>query len=441
MSLSTDNERVAFVLDENQPDDLKLPLVNQISDEGLVEILTTLKTTRRYASDPNHDELALAAAQAIQDGKLLEEAAMDFPEWTLHIVYPILVEKCPSYTPEFILRDKHAWGESRTRAREAIVAQAAKEHRCLYITSEKSGEKELFSNSGGCVPVVFADTDPYISLTNYMSAEDPRAVVLDEEDGHLVLWELRPGGFRELYAGRSCSLYSVPEAFFINEPIVWETNRASTMVVPVVCEKRIEDTYQTLVAAARDGLCVMHEYAEDKEYMDAVDLALERTISLDNQPALIVEDGTLVSYIKPGEYEEEVVVPDGVTRIGCRAFYEAWVGSVIIPEGVTCIEAEAFYGCTLSHVTIPSSVTTIEEWAFAGCENLHEVVIPGSVTSIERWAFGYRRNWLYYDPAPVDRNVPSYIITLIGEPGSEAQRYADDNTWYDCCLIATFKEA
>lgn len=317
-------------------------------------------------------------------------------------------------------------------------AKDDKDGRYLYITSEKSGEKEFFSNSGGCVPVLFADTDPYISITNYMSAEDRSAVVLDEEDGHLVLWELRPGGFRGLYGGRSCSLYSVPEALFLKEPVVWETNRVSTKIAPVVCEERIEDTHQTLVAAAQDGLCVMHEYEENEAYQNAVDLALERTISLDDQPALIVEDGTFVSYIKPGEYEEEVVIPDGVTRIGYRAFYEAWIGSVIIPEGVTCIEAEAFYGCTLSHVSIPNSVTTIEEWAFAGCENLREVVIPSSVTSIERWAFGYRRNWLYYDPTPVDRLAPSYIITLIGEPGSEAQRYADDNKWYECCLIAKF---
>ena len=121
-----------------------------------------------------------------------------------------------------------------------------------------------------------------------------------------------------------------------------------------------------------------------------------------------------------------VVIPDSVTSIGYEAFYnyssltsvyitdiKAWcnisfsgysanplnyannlylnnelVTELVIPNTVTKIEAYAFYNCdSLTSVVIPNSVTSIGYQAFAGCSSLTSVVIGDSVTSIGDEAF------------------------------------------------------
>lgn len=84
---------------------------------------------------------------------------------------------------------------------------------------------------------------------------------------------------------------------------------------------------------------------------------------MDDANGFVIEDGVLEEYTGPGG---EVVIPQGVTRIG---------------EG-------AFEGCSsLSGVVMPQGVMTIGESAFSGCTGLSSVVIPGSVTAIGEDAF------------------------------------------------------
>ena len=84
-----------------------------------------------------------------------------------------------------------------------------------------------------------------------------------------------------------------------------------------------------------------------------------------------------------------VVIQDGVTSIGDRAFMDcSSLNNVTIPNSVTNIGTSAFYGCnSLSSVTIPNSVTNIGTYAFYGCSSLSSVTIPNSVTSIGTYAF------------------------------------------------------
>ncbi|WP_400219651.1 leucine-rich repeat domain-containing protein [Methanomethylophilus alvi] len=96
--------------------------------------------------------------------------------------------------------------------------------------------------------------------------------------------------------------------------------------------------------------------------------------------------GNLIQY--PAGASESYSVPDSVTSIGGRAFYEGTVVSVTIPDSVTSIGDRAFYGCySLASITLPGSLTSIGADAFYGCSSLTSMTIPDSVSSVGEYAF------------------------------------------------------
>ena len=90
-----------------------------------------------------------------------------------------------------------------------------------------------------------------------------------------------------------------------------------------------------------------------------------------------------------GKLITDLVIPDGVTSIGYRAFQScSGLTSITIPNSVTSIGNYAFDECSgLTSVTIPNSVTSIGSGAFYGCSGLTSITIPNSVTSIGNYAF------------------------------------------------------
>ena len=109
---------------------------------------------------------------------------------------------------------------------------------------------------------------------------------------------------------------------------------------------------------------------------------------------------------------ENVIIYNGVTSIGGRAFYEhtalksVTIGgsvtsigesafyncesltSIVIPDNVTSIDNSAFSGCgSLTILNIGTGVTNIGDRAFYGCESLLNITIPDSITNIGRDAF------------------------------------------------------
>ena len=96
----------------------------------------------------------------------------------------------------------------------------------------------------------------------------------------------------------------------------------------------------------------------------------------------IVEDSVIRAEVFKDDKElTSIVVPDGVTEIGERAFSGCSnLTSITIPESVTQIGERAFEGCSsLTSITIPNSVTEIGSGAFTGCSSLTSITIPNSV--------------------------------------------------------------
>jgi hypothetical protein len=99
---------------------------------------------------------------------------------------------------------------------------------------------------------------------------------------------------------------------------------------------------------------------------------------------------TLVgSWAKNRATATEIVMPDGVTKIGDCAFRDCKsLNSIKIHEGVTKIGNLAFADCiSLTEISIPNSVTGIGGAAFCDCILLESIVIPESVTKIGDYAF------------------------------------------------------
>ncbi len=115
-----------------------------------------------------------------------------------------------------------------------------------------------------------------------------------------------------------------------------------------------------------------------------------------------------------GYYITSITIPEGVTTIGARAFYEcSKLTSLTIPASVTSIGERAFQYCSglaavnfeensqlksignqafascvsLASMTLPTGVLSIGEEAFLNCCDLTVMTVPGSVTSIGVGAF------------------------------------------------------
>lgn len=96
---------------------------------------------------------------------------------------------------------------------------------------------------------------------------------------------------------------------------------------------------------------------------------------------------------------------------------------IVVPDGVTSIGERAFSGCDLAWVMLPYTLTYIADRAFYD-SGLGDIVIPDSVTSIGRQAFGY-----YVERFAIGDHVEhrdSYF-TLNGRKGGPAERYAREH--------------
>ena len=84
----------------------------------------------------------------------------------------------------------------------------------------------------------------------------------------------------------------------------------------------------------------------------------------------------------------DLVIPEGVTRIGPYAFVRCeGIKSVKFPSTLTSIGSNAFYQSGLESVAIPPTINKIEEYTFSGCANLKSVTIPEGVDTIGFSAF------------------------------------------------------
>jgi len=89
---------------------------------------------------------------------------------------------------------------------------------------------------------------------------------------------------------------------------------------------------------------------------------------------------------------KNVVIPEGMTRIGAYAFAGSGLQSIVIPEGVTSMGDYAFYDCELKNIELPKGITNIPYCAFLQCNSLVSITIPEGVKTIGTSAFSVCNN-------------------------------------------------
>ncbi len=111
-----------------------------------------------------------------------------------------------------------------------------------------------------------------------------------------------------------------------------------------------------------------------------------------------IKDGTLTVYggnipdytasskapwYKFSSLVKKLVIGEGVTVIGARAFEDMEYITKADPGSVTKVGTMAFSGCkSLTSVTLPNSVTTIGDYAFAECSMLQSVKLSAELTAM-----------------------------------------------------------
>ena len=120
-------------------------------------------------------------------------------------------------------------------------------------------------------------------------------------------------------------------------------------------------------------------------------------------------------YIDTQLVQGPLTIPDDVTKISDGAFANTMITSLVLPDGITSIGARSFWNCfelstiefgkssqltkigesafenctALTTVKIPEGVTKIEDYTFSGCSNLKNATIGNNVTNIGIGAFEY----------------------------------------------------
>lgn len=149
-----------------------------------------------------------------------------------------------------------------------------------------------------------------------------------------------------------------------------------------------ERNAKTSTTKIRDFKYINNDYLEEVVLEEGITHIGERAFK-DCKKLRKIKLPDSITYIGPGAFSgcenlEEIVLPAGIKRIPSDCFANCRrLKRVIIPNNVQGIGRAAFTGCdSLEEITIPESVTTLDKQVFLNCQNLKIVNLPDNFTSL-----------------------------------------------------------
>ena len=150
---------------------------------------------------------------------------------------------------------------------------------------------------------------------------------------------------------------------------------------------------------------------------------------------------------------QKIIIEDGVTSIGARAFYNCTaLAEIDVSNSVLTIGSYAFFGCVaLTHVTLPDSIINLNDSAFRGCSALSLLICQSNAPALGKYVFNdtntaltvkYYENCTGYDATPWINYVcvPMHVGQWIVE--QEATCTTDGIMHIDCIYCnATFTDS
>ena len=132
------------------------------------------------------------------------------------------------------------------------------------------------------------------------------------------------------------------------------------------------------VCAIQDGTIAIADGALSNRYQSNFNI-------IDASCAFVIEQ----EWFNRITHLTEVIIPDGLLRIGEKAFEGCHnLLDINIPDSVSDLGSGSFYGCTsLTSITLGNRITHINSYAFMGCHSLKRVSLGNHVSSIGFWAF------------------------------------------------------
>ncbi|MBR2822851.1 MAG: leucine-rich repeat protein [Clostridia bacterium] len=165
----------------------------------------------------------------------------------------------------------------------------------------------------------------------------------------------------------------------------------------------VED-YSNIITAIGSGTCTITVTTVDGEYTDSITVIVlpisgncgeNLTWSKSGTSLTISGTGAMYDYDNNGgPWGQEItslILEDGITYIGAKAFYYSQVNTIEWPSTLKTIGRLAFHGCmhleTLNN--LPEGLEALEIDAFSNCTNLSSVIFPSSLQTIGGDAFQF----------------------------------------------------
>ena len=88
-----------------------------------------------------------------------------------------------------------------------------------------------------------------------------------------------------------------------------------------------------------------------------------------------------------GSSVTKVTIPNSVTTLGDRCFYNSGVKTIDIPNSVTSLGKSCFQISSIEKIELPESVVELGEGCFGWCGSLQDVILPNCLTYIPTECF------------------------------------------------------